>query len=53
MFDNDITSALLNGIDERNQFHNLSQGGEVSNTATDGSLSNHAANTSFMFNQHN
>ena len=24
MFDDDITSALLNGIDERNQFHNLS-----------------------------
>ena len=46
MFDDDITSALLNGIDERNQFHNLSQAGEVSITATDGS-------TSLMFNQNN
>ena len=24
MFDDDITSALLNGIDESNQFHNIS-----------------------------
>ena len=51
MFDDDITSALLNGIDESNQFHNLSQPAEVSITATDGSYSNHNPNTSLMFNQ--